>query len=494
MSNWDFTTTQTIPLLTKQTITYPRIPTAQLILLKGPDSLGIQKLHQFKKTAILGRKNSADIAIPDPKLSRLHAQIYYDGKYYVIKDLNSSNGTRVNGKFITEKRIFPKDVIEIGDISFEFNFPMILEKDADADRDPSHFLTLPAVLKIISTFALFVSSLILIYFAATYSSSKKRVPQSLKAPLVSSPPVKSDKSDLMDRAELYFGMANQAYQEGDYNKAKYYLIEAAQIHPEDRFSMLQQAVHEALMLKEIYHEKLTTKNEKEKIKEKIDLYLKMAENHIKKREWDLATIAYQEILLLDSDDETAKHGIFNVERLRHEHPIKHKVIKTPKSLSVYNQIEQKIQKAQNLAEQENYLEAIREYKEALELSKKYDFNSSEIVFALTETMTELKEQIETLWQEAEGLAGTQDYAEAQKKLKEILKLNPYYKPAIEKRAILEALLGKKAQMIYSQAVILESLPDIEAAKTQWKKITSLLSPGHPYYKKATKKLTQYATY
>lgn len=491
MSNWDFTTTQTIPLITKQTITYPRIPTAQLILLKGPDSLGIQKLHQFKKTAILGRKNSADIAISDPKLSRLHAQIYYDGKYYVVKDLNSSNGTRVNGKFITEKRIFPKDIIEIGDISFEFNFPMIVEKDHDENHKSSQFLTLSSVLKIISTFALFVSSLILIYFAATYSSSKKRVPQSLKAPLVSSPSIKSD---LMDRAELYFGMANQAYQEGDYHKAKHYLIEAAQIHPDDRFSRLEQAVHEALILKDIYHEKLTTKNEKEKIRGKIDLYLKTAENHVKSREWDLAVIAYQEILLLDSDDETAKRGIFNVEQIRHEYPIKHKVIKTPKSLGIYNQIEQKIQRAQNLAEQENYLEAIREYKEALELSKKYDFNSSEIVFALTETMTELKEQIETLWQEAEGLAGTQDYVEAQKKLDEILKLNPHYKPAIEKRATVKALLGKKAQMIYSQAVIFESLPDIEAAKIQWKKITSLLSAEHPYYKKAAKKLTQYATY
>lgn len=453
MSNWDFTTTQTIPLTTKQTITYPRIPTAQLILLKGPDSLGIQKLHQFKKTAILGRKNSADIAIPDPKLSRLHAQIYYDGKYYVIKDLNSSNGTRVNGKFITEKRIFPKDIIEIGDISFEFNFPMIVEKDHDEDHKSSQFLTLSAVLKIISTFALFVSSLILIYFSATYSSSKKRVPQSLKAPLVSSPFIKPD---LMDRAELYFGMANQAYQEGDYNKAKYYLIEAAQIHPDDRFSRLEQAVHEALILKDIYHEKLTTKNEKEKIRGKIDLYLKTAENHVKNREWDLAVIAYQEILLLDSDDETAKRGIFNVEQIRHEYPIKHKVLKTPKFLGIYNQIEQKIQRAQNLAEQENY--------------------------------------IETLWQEAEGLAGTQDYVEAQKKLDEILKLNPHYKPAIEKRATVKALLGKKAQMIYSQAVIFESLPDIEAAKTQWKKITSMLTPGDPYYEKAQKKLTQYATY
>jgi tetratricopeptide (TPR) repeat protein len=368
---------------------------------------------------------------------------------------------------------------------------MIIGKETDHDRKSSYLLTAPAVLKIISTFALFVSSLILIYFAATYSSSKKRVPQSLKAPLVSSPAVKSD---LMDRAELYFEMANQAYQEGDYNKAKHYLIEAAQIHPEDRFSRLEQAVHEALMLKEMYHEKLTTKHEKEKIKGKIDLYLKTAENHIQKREWDLAAIAYQEILLLDNNDETAKRGIFNVERLRHEYPMKHKMIKTPESLGIYNQIEQKIQKAQNLADQENYLETIREYKEALELSKKYDFNSSEIVFALTEIMTELKEQIDTLLQEAEGLSETQDYAEAQKKLKEILKLNPYYKPAIEKQARLSALLVKKAQMIYSQAVIFESLPDIEAAKTQWKKITSLLSPGHLYYKKAAKKLTQYATY
>lgn len=440
----DFTTTETLPLLTRQTLTYPRTPAAQLVLIKGPAFLDIQKLYQFKKNALLGRKDSADISVQDPKLSRLHAQIYYDGRTYVIKDLNSSNGTRVNGKYITEKRISPKDLIEIGDLGFEFNFPTMIEKEENAKP---RFLTAFDILKMASMIALFASSLILIYFSATYSSSKKRTPQSFKKPQVESPSAKLDLTDLTDRAEIYFEMANQAYQEGNYHKAKSLLIEAKQIDTQNRFSRLEQAAEEALILKNIYDEKRAVEKDEEKNREKIETYLKAAEKHIGKKEWDLATITYQEILMLDHDNEAAKRGIFNVEQTRHEPPIKRK----------------KIEKAENFFEEENDL-------------------------------AELETEIETLWQEAEGLAETEDYVEAKKKLEEILNLEPHYTPAIEKRAVVDSLLGKKAQMLYSQAVIFESIPDIEAAKTQWKKITSMLSPAHPYHKKATKKLSQYAIY
>jgi len=465
----DFTTTETLPLITKQTITWPRVPIAQLILIKGPAHLDIQKLYQFKKSTILGRKNSADILIHDPKLSRLHAQIYYDGRYYFIKDLNSSNGTRVNGKYITEKRIFPKDIIEIGDIGFEFNFssfwPTMVEKREEKNLSP-RFLTTFNILKIISMIALFVSSLILIYFAATYSPSKKRTPQSFKKQAVSSRAIKADlpKTDLFDRAEIYFEMANQAYQEGDYDKAKYYLIEANQIHPQDRFGRLELAAEEALMLKSIYHEKLSAEKEEEKTEREIDAFLKTAEKYIKNKEWDLATITYQEILLLDDDNEMAKRGIFNVEQTRYEQPIKKRKIKTPAS-----------EETDSFTREDSEKEDPR-------------FRGDDVNLRGDDV------EIEILWQETEELSKIQDYVEAKKKLEEILALDPHYKPASEKRAAINSLLGHQARMIYSQAVIFESLPDIEAAKIQWKKIVSMLSPAHPYHKKAAKKLSQYATY
>lgn len=52
-----------------------------------------------KATVYIGRdKTQADIVISwDPRISRKHAQITQQGKYYYIFDLNSGNGTMVNG-------------------------------------------------------------------------------------------------------------------------------------------------------------------------------------------------------------------------------------------------------------------------------------------------------------------------------------------------------------------------------------------------------------
>jgi len=49
---------------------------------------------------ILGRGQDCDIVLPDPIVSRHHAKIVKEGENYILKDLGSHNGTRVNGRVI----------------------------------------------------------------------------------------------------------------------------------------------------------------------------------------------------------------------------------------------------------------------------------------------------------------------------------------------------------------------------------------------------------
>lgn len=71
----------------------------------------------------IGRDASADIQINDTGLSRQHFAIVWDGKNAAVKDLKSTNGTRVNGRAITEVGIAADTVIQAG--RFDYIFKVI---------------------------------------------------------------------------------------------------------------------------------------------------------------------------------------------------------------------------------------------------------------------------------------------------------------------------------------------------------------------------------
>lgn len=70
-------------------------------------------------STVIGRDQAADIQIPSKEISRKHARIDVGASDVTIQDLQSSNGTIVNGKVITEKKIKHKDQIILGDVILE---------------------------------------------------------------------------------------------------------------------------------------------------------------------------------------------------------------------------------------------------------------------------------------------------------------------------------------------------------------------------------------
>ncbi len=63
----------------------------------------------------VGRDPANDVVISDPSVSARHARIFRQGAGYLVEDLDSSNGTFVNGQKITEARpLNPSDTIVFG--------------------------------------------------------------------------------------------------------------------------------------------------------------------------------------------------------------------------------------------------------------------------------------------------------------------------------------------------------------------------------------------
>lgn len=71
--------------------------------------------------AVLGRSADADCPIPDPNVSRRHAELRQrtSGAWEIV-DLNSTNGVKVNGRRITSARLEEGDRVTIGTTTFRF--------------------------------------------------------------------------------------------------------------------------------------------------------------------------------------------------------------------------------------------------------------------------------------------------------------------------------------------------------------------------------------
>ena len=69
----------------------------------------------------IGRKADNKVAIENASVSGHHAIIARDGEHYTLRDLGSTNGTRVNSHETKEAVLKPKDLIQFGSVEFLFN-------------------------------------------------------------------------------------------------------------------------------------------------------------------------------------------------------------------------------------------------------------------------------------------------------------------------------------------------------------------------------------
>ena len=73
---------------------------------------------------LIGREQPADIVVEDAAASRRHAQIYKKGERWYLKDLDSTNGTYLDGPLRgTERILWDGDVFRIGDWEMTFSDP-----------------------------------------------------------------------------------------------------------------------------------------------------------------------------------------------------------------------------------------------------------------------------------------------------------------------------------------------------------------------------------
>ncbi len=69
----------------------------------------------------VGRSDERDICIKDPTISTYHCDFIRNGETYIIRDNNSTNGTRVNNVPITEQELQNSDILQIGGVEILYD-------------------------------------------------------------------------------------------------------------------------------------------------------------------------------------------------------------------------------------------------------------------------------------------------------------------------------------------------------------------------------------
>jgi EmrB/QacA subfamily drug resistance transporter len=94
------------------------MPAGELRLVQGPAA---GRIVAIGESLVLGRDESAGLAIPDEEMSRHHARLEVAGSAVTIEDLGSTNGTFVNDERVNgPRRLHSGDRIKVGATVMEF--------------------------------------------------------------------------------------------------------------------------------------------------------------------------------------------------------------------------------------------------------------------------------------------------------------------------------------------------------------------------------------
>ena len=100
----------------------------ELVPVGGGDSIPL-----IRPTLTVGRRESCDICMRFPNISGLHCELSFRDGFWHVKDLNSTNGIKVNGMRVQERLLQPRDELTIGQRRYQILYELAEGQSALAE-------------------------------------------------------------------------------------------------------------------------------------------------------------------------------------------------------------------------------------------------------------------------------------------------------------------------------------------------------------------------
>ena len=96
---------------------------ARLVSADGGPSIDL-----LKDMTLFGRDEDCDTRLDHKSVSKLHCVIVKTDGLLLLRDLGSTNGTRVNGQRVRRAALLPNDTVAIASVKYVVKFGVELEK------------------------------------------------------------------------------------------------------------------------------------------------------------------------------------------------------------------------------------------------------------------------------------------------------------------------------------------------------------------------------
>jgi pSer/pThr/pTyr-binding forkhead associated (FHA) protein len=106
---------------------------AQLLPLDGGSPITISK-----DLVIIGRKEECDVRLEHKSVSKMHCVLVKTDGLLLLRDLGSTNGTRVNGTRVRRAALLPNDQLSIAHYKFRIHLGPDLVAEAHGNEHTQH--------------------------------------------------------------------------------------------------------------------------------------------------------------------------------------------------------------------------------------------------------------------------------------------------------------------------------------------------------------------
>lgn len=509
---------------------------AKLVFTEGPKKGDELVLEAYEVT--FGRSKKADVFLDDEKLSRLHAKISRVGMGFRLVDLESRNGTFVNGMRVLEHPLSSFDEIQLGASKIRFLIHDVLsgvgpnqatslvapggDQTASvmvggalapdqalevAAAGGDQLLEVPPVadeaqapvshrrrnqMLIGAVVGLLIVYLLLPSGGSKSSPGTETVVSDKNADVKVPPAMPKEYAELTEEV--------QRSVEGAYNSA----VKAGEAQDWESAVAHLRTIHEYLPYykksremadkfgKKLKEKQIAAAQDKAKNDEKQELamYLQEGIEYLKEGDFERAGEAFNSAIVIDPSNAVAAKGLRAADaKVRDLTQLPPEV---DPDMEKKKAVLDLFQRAVAALQQKQYQEAINNAEQVRKIELKGDtqyLNEAKQIIDQARVMQ--KEEFEPFLITAKEKFAEGDYAESRNLCEEMLKKDSSYEEA--RACVLRAKknLNRLAKEAYTHGYILESMNRIEEAKQYWNRAKSYVRPGDDYFDKVQKKLDYY---
>ena len=495
-------------------------------------------LLENDKTYIGRDPSKCQIVLNDTEVSSVHAVITKNNIMISIEDLNSSNGTILNGDRINKATLNHNDEFVIGGVTFTVKFRSDFLKEENSRLmavDDNQTVEVEEVVEIEAEEGEHVDALGELVSGAPEEKSlikriwkddKKRKNVIIGAVLLvgawvmfgdesSTPPAtpikkgkkatpKAEEKAVINKTNgkkiseeekrslsARYEIGKNHFNNGRYRDALDELLKISAVDPNFNSSLqtLISLSKEGLGKLEEQEKKRVAEQAAAEKKIKVkDLVLK-ATGFVKDRRVEMAQDIFNEIAKIDPENiEITKM------KLELEDWQKEKLRKELEEASKKKAREDKIEKlkpGKSLFLQKEWFKAIGKLEDFLKVKDMDEDLTKEASDMLKASKDEINSAVAPLIGKAKSLMEGQDLKGAYEVYQQILKVEPSNAEALNQVVDIKEQLSNKARKIYREAIISESLSLFQDAKEKFQEVQQISPVDSDYYKKATDKLRDY---